>query len=137
MATWHVSFRLEPAALPLPVDFREQLGRLLPRGRTWLAEHEAWGDDDESHRIELTYGCGGSIELYCGIDCHSLEPTWLEQFLTFVRYTGRQLRTADGRVIEPNLGELTLAIRGSPGWRYVEDPTAYLRRVRLGSYEDA
>jgi len=33
--------------------------------------------------------------------------------------------------------ELALALRGSPAFRFVEDPDAFLRRVTIGGHEDA
>jgi len=33
--------------------------------------------------------------------------------------------------------ELALALRGSPGFRFVEDPNAFLRRMSIGGHEDA
>ena len=136
MATWQADFDLEPDLSPLPSDFRARLDLLLPPGRTWSEHQEAWGAED-SDRIEVWHDPRGAVEIRCRIDARKLDPSWLERFLEFVRYAGRRLQTPDGRVVDATLGELTLFLRGSPAWRFVADPKAYLHRLRVGGVEDA
>jgi hypothetical protein len=42
-----------------------------------------------------------------------------------------------GNWVEPLVGEVALAARGSPAFRFVEDPERFFRRLRLGGLEDA
>ncbi len=135
MAAWQADFTLEPDLTPLPADFCEQLDRLLPRGRAWSAYQESWGAED-SDCIDVWPDPQGTTEVRCRIDVRKLDPAWLERFVAFMRHTHRRLETPDGRGVGSDLGELTLVLRGSPAWRFVEDPEAYVRRIRLGSYED-
>jgi hypothetical protein len=55
-----------------------------------------------------------------------------------VRALGRELWPvwSDGPPVgDP--GEFALALRGSPAFRFVADPEAFLQRVSLGGHEDA
>jgi hypothetical protein len=136
MAAWQTDFSLQPELRALPEDFRAQLDALLPRGRTWHEWQEAWGAED-GNRVEVWHDPRGATEVVIRVDLRELDPAWLEQLLAFARHVRRELWTPDGRVFGANLGELTLVLRGSPAWRFVREPEAYLRRVRLGGYKDA
>ena len=136
MAAWQSEFALEPDLKKLPDDYREHLDRLLPRGKTWANEQEAWGEED-ANRIDVWHDPRSAAEVRCRIDLRRLDPDWLAKLCAFVQHTARHFQTPDGRVIEPNVGDLSLALRGSPAWRFVADPDAYLRRIKLGGVEDA
>jgi hypothetical protein len=135
MAAWQADFRLEPDLRALPADFREHLDRLLPRGDPWSDVQETWGREDET-RIDVWHDPRGATEVVVRVDLRRRDPDWLERVLGFARYVGRQVQTGEGRVVG-DLGDFTLELRGSPAWRFVEDPHPYLQRVRLGGHEDA
>ena len=134
MAAWQADFTLDPDMRALPAGFREHLDRLLPRGRPWSERQEAWGEEDGT-RIDVWHDPRGATEVVLRIDLRRLDPAWLEGVLGFARYAGRRVQTGEGRVVS-DLGEFTLVLRGSPAWRFVQDPQAYLRRIRLGGHED-
>ena len=135
MATWQADFALEPDLRALPPDFRERLDQLLPRGQPWSEAQETWGQEDGT-RIDVWHDPRGATEVVLRVDLRNLDPEWLERVLAFTRAIGRRVQTLDGRVVG-DLGEFTLVLRGSPAWRFVQDPQAHLRRVRLGGHEDA
>jgi hypothetical protein len=138
MATWQADFELRPDSAPLPPDFRARLDALLPRGRSWHERLEVWGEED-GHRIDVWPESDGSGEARLRVDMRALDVAWAERTLDVVHGLGRELwtlwTTGGQRLSDP--GELALALRGSPAWRFVEDPQAFLRRVQLGSHEDA
>jgi hypothetical protein len=136
MAAWQADFTLEPDLRALPADFRDRLDQLLPRGKAWSKLQETWGAEDGT-RIDVWHDPRGATEVVLRVDVRSLDATWLERVLAFAHEVGRKVQTPDGRVIGGDLGEFMLALRGTPAWRFVQDPEAYLRRVRLGGHEDA
>jgi hypothetical protein len=72
------------------------------------------------------------------IDMRAYDHAWGTRAFAELRVLGRELWPvwSDGPFIgDP--GELALALRGSPAFRFVEDPHAFLQRVRLGGHEDA
>ena len=135
MAAWQADFTLQPEFMALPANYRGRLDALLPRSQGWAAEMEAWGDED-GNRIAVWHDPRGAVEITVRIDVRSLDAGWLERLLEFVLVTRRVLQTPDGRDVDSSLGSLMLVLRGSPAWRFVEDPEAYLRRVSLGDYRD-
>ena len=60
-----------------------------------------------------------------------------DRILSWVRGNGVELHDEAGRTVEPNIGELSLALRGSKAFRFVENPDMYLRRLKLGGLDDA
>jgi hypothetical protein len=136
MATWQADFSLQPDLRALPDDYRARLDTLLPRGKTWHQLQEGWGAED-GNRIDVWHDPRGATEVVVRIDLRGVDSEWLERLLAFARGIGRELWTPDGRVVGGSLGELALVLLGSPAWRFVEDPEAFLRRVRIGGYEDA
>jgi hypothetical protein len=138
MAAWQADFELRPDDAALPPDFRERLDALLPRGRSWSADLETWGEETGT-RIDVWPGVdqrGGEAMLR--VDMRAYDHAWIARAFDEVRALGRALWPvwSDGPVIgDP--GELARALRGSPAFRFVEDPDAFLRRVSLGGHEDA
>jgi len=138
MAAWQADFDLRPDNAPLPADFRERLDALLPRAKSWSPELEMWGSES-GNRIDIwpTRDSSGG-EAMLRFDLREYDPRWGAQVLAVVHGIGRALWPvwSDGPVIR-DAGELTFALRGSPAFRFVEDPEAFLRRVSLGGREDA
>jgi hypothetical protein len=138
MAAWQADFELRPDDRPLPPDYRARLSALLPAGTSWTPELEMWGEED-GNRIDVwpaPRADGGDALLR--IDMRSYDPAWAARALTTIRDLGRDLWPAwhdAAPVRDPE--ELELVLRGSPAFRFVEDPEAFLRRVSLGGHEDA
>lgn len=134
MATWQADFELLPPPAGMPETFRAHLARLLPPGRSWHEELEVWGSDD-GHRLDVWRG--GVDGISARIDIRAADVQFLERFLEVVRALGCELRNESDQPVAPVLGEFALALRGSPAFRFVQDPELYLRRLQLGGLEDA
>ena len=138
MATWQADFELRPAEAPLPRDFRERLDALLPRSKSWSPDLETWGDETGT-RIDVWPAAdrrGGEAMLR--MDMRNYDFDWASRAFGVIRALGREFWPvwSDGPVVD-DPGELALALRGSPAFRFVEDPEAFLRRVHLGGHADA
>ena len=135
MAAWQADFFLAPASGALSAEYRTRLGAVLPRGSSWSDAIEQWGTED-GHRIDVSHEDDGTVEVFARFDMRAPDPALWERFLQFVQAEGLLMRDGFGRSVAPVLGEFALALRGSPAFRFVEDPEAFLRRLRLGGVED-
>ena len=90
---------------------------------------------EDGTRIDVWHDPRGATEVVLRVDLRALNAPWLERVLAFARHVGRKVQTPDGRVLG-DVGEFTLALRGSPAWRFVQDPEGYLGRVRVSGHED-
>jgi len=135
MAIWQADFRLV-FPQPLARDHRTQLSAILAPGKSWFPDLETWGAED-SHRIDIWHRNGQPQKGNMRLDLRSPDPVLLEQILSWVRSNGVELLDEAGRKVEPNIGELSLALRGSKAFRFVENPDLYLRRLKLGGLDDA
>jgi hypothetical protein len=135
MAAWQADFTLVPASGALSAKYHDRLSAVLPRGRSRNNAIEQWGTED-GHRIDVLHDDDGTVEVFARFDMRVPDPALWERFLEFARAEGLLMEDAFGRRIIPVLGEFALALRGSPAFRFVEDPTAFLRRFHLGGIED-
>jgi hypothetical protein len=120
MATWQADFKLVfPQALAR--DHRQQLSVILSPGKSWSSDLETWGAED-SHRIDIWHRNGEPQEGTMRLDLRSPDPLLFERILSWVRGNGVELQDETGRKVEPNIGELSLALRGSKAFRFVENP---------------
>ena len=78
-----------------------------------------------------------AVEGLFRVDLRRLDAAFIENVLRFAVGAGLRVVDEDGIDIEPALGELMLALRGSRAFRFVEDPVRYLNRLRAGGLEDA
>ena len=135
MATWQADFTLTLPGGTLSSDYHARLDAVLPRGRSWSSDLEQWGTED-GHRIDVSCDENGAVEVFARFDMRAPDTRLWERFLTFVRAEGLEMRNAFGRRVEPTLGDFALALRGSPAFRFVEDPQAFLNRRHLGGLND-
>ncbi len=135
MATWQADFKLL-FSRPLARDHRKQLSVILSPGESWSADLETWGVED-SHRIDIWHRNGEPQEGTIRLDLRNPDPALFERILSWVRDNSVELQDEAGRRVEPNMGELSLAMRGSKAFRFVENPELYLRRLQLGGLDDA
>jgi hypothetical protein len=138
MATWQADFELRPDDAPLPPDYRARLTTLLPVGRAWAPELEMWGEED-GDRIDVwpRVGTEGG-EVLLRIDMRRFDPAWAARAFSTLRALGREFWPVwndTAPIRDPD--ELELALRGSPAFRFAEDPEEFLRRVSLGGLPDA
>ncbi len=135
MATWQADFKLVfPRSLAR--DHRQQLSAILSPGKSWSPDLETWGVED-GHRIDIWHRNGEPQEGNMRLDLRSPDPALFDRILSWVRGNGVELHDEAGRTVEPNIGELSLALRGSKAFRFVENPDMYLRRLKLGGLDDA
>ena len=158
MKPWQVEFHLVPrprpgretlaavpgprawsAERPLPGDFsrRAAMLGLAPAADPPGAKAAAWGDV-EGNRIEVREageGAGGA-SVRVAVDARKLDPAFAAALLGLVRAVNGVLVRADGLMIDGTVGAFSKALRSSPAWKYVEDPTGLLTgRERLDDDE--
>src|SRR4051812_18980258 len=125
MASWQADFELRPETASLPPDYRERLNALLPPAVSWAPELEMWGEEI-GNRIDVwPEGERAGLALL-RIDMRQYDPVWGARVLATVKSLGRELYPVwrdDTRIDDP--GELALALRGCPAFRFVEDPAAF------------
>jgi hypothetical protein len=138
MAAWQADFELRPDEAPLPPDYRTRLDALLPPARSWAPGLEMWGEED-GNRIDVWPAAGANGgEAMLRIDLRAYDPDWGARALDTIRALGRDLWPVwrdEAPISDP--AELALVLSGSPAFRFVENPDAFLRRVRIGGHEDA
>jgi hypothetical protein len=135
MAVWQVSFAVLPGG-PFPSDFRAQLDGLAPPTTSWSAETLAWGEE-QGHHLELFLEGGVPTEGRLRIDLRQADLGFVPALLDWLRARRFRLEDSEGRGIEPVLGDVALAMRGAPAFRFVEDPARFFNRLRAGGLEDA
>ena len=119
----------------LPADYRERLDATAPRAPSWSPDLEAWGTED-GNRVEVWSEAGRVTSVRARVDVRRPDAKFAAGLLTFVRAADAALVRADGWVTEPTAGGFGLALRGSAAWRFVQDPRAYLDRIRAGGPAD-
>jgi hypothetical protein len=135
MAIWQADFFLIPSGAWLP-DYRARLDHLAPRGRSWSAEIETWGAED-GNRLDVYLVNGAPSDGLLRLDLRNWDPAFTAGVLALLKAQRFTLEDGSGRLIEPVLGDVALAARGSPAFRFVEDPERFFRRLELGGLEDA
>ena len=123
------------AGAALPADYRARLAAAAPPAPSWSPALEAWGPED-GNRIEVWSEAGRITDVRARIDVRRPDAKFAAALLTFVRAAEAALVRADGWVTEPTAGGFGLALRGSAAWRFVQDPRAYLGRIRAGGPAD-
>jgi hypothetical protein len=135
VAVWQADFTIH-VVQPLPPDFAMRLDAVAPRSRPLLPQTLTWGTAD-GNRLDLYLEGGRACEALLRLDLRNWDQSFLIGVLGLVQAWGCTLTTPDGRLVEPVLGEVALAVRGSPAFRFVEDPERFFRRLQLGGLEDA
>ena len=158
MATWQADFFLVPrAALPdagdeltseqaretewwagieLPADYRGRLTAFAPPAPSWAPnELELFGVED-GNRIDVWRESAEVSRILVRIDLRTIDSEFIAGVLAFTRVAGAVLVRADGVVVEPEEGTFLEALEGSPAFRFVADPAAFFRRLRLGGLDD-
>ena len=123
------------AAASLPADYRERLAATAPPAPSRSPGLEAWGAE-EGDRIEVRSAGGQTTSVRARVDVRQPSAKFAAGLLTFVRSADAALVRADGWVTPPTAGGFGLALRGSAAWRFVQDPQAYLGRIKAGGPAD-
>jgi hypothetical protein len=134
MAVWQADFHLIPGG-PWLADYRARLDALVPRGASWSPEIETWGAED-GNRLDVYLFEGAPSDGLLRLDLRNWDQAFTVGVLALLKQQEFGLEDTSGRWIEPVLGDVALAARGSPAFRFVEDPERFLRRLELGGLED-
>ena len=149
MATWQCDFQIVPSAAPVPApddawlhfpppeDWREKISGMLQPGDSWHQDLVGWGPYD-GNRVEGWLETSHLASMRARLDLRdpNLEAFVL-QLLALLPVIGASLETHYGTRLPSSLPALTEAIQGSPAFRFVTNPEAFLRRLRLGGPDDA
>ena len=146
MAVWQVDFAIVPrralaknpralasgvldtdwwSAERLPAGYSQQLTSIAPVGSSWTPELQTWGQED-GNRIDVWFENGRATKMTARVDCRRLDAKFGAMLLQFARVADAVLVRADGLVVEPQVGAFGAALRTSPAWKFVTDPSAYL-----------
>jgi len=119
----------------LPADYRERLGALAAPGHSWSHDLQTWGREEGS-RVDVWSEQGRVQSVFARVDVRAPDRRFVGGLADFARAADAVLVRYDGLVVEPTLPEVEAALGSSRAARFVEDPEAYLTRVRLGGLED-
>jgi hypothetical protein len=135
VAVWQADFPIV-LSRPLPPDYAARLSGFLAPLHQLIPQTATWGTED-GHRIDFSIEASSPVDGLLRLDMRAWDPAFLNPILMLLREWGCKLAGKDGRLLEPVMGEIALAARSSPAFRFVDDPTSFLRRVELGGWEDA
>ena len=122
MAAWQADFVVIPAG-PLPENYREVLGGLLPPAPSWHAQLEVWGTDD-GDRIDVFNHQG--LEIVARFDLREWKPALYAAFLAFVQGIGGRLQAESGEHVPLVAEAFQRSLLVSDAARFVKDPSDYL-----------
>jgi hypothetical protein len=129
-ATWQADFHFLLPPQGLPVDYRDRLARILPRGSSWDSEGEIWGTAD-GDRIDVSLTNGLPTEVFARFDLRAWRPSLYDQFLAFVASIGGRLQSAEtGNEVPLTSGAFRRSLAESPAAGFVLDPEGYLRKLK-------
>jgi hypothetical protein len=145
MTPWLVEFHLVPrprspqgntvargqpgawnAERPLPPDFARRITALgLPADESARGATRAWGRPD-GNQIEIREDGAGQTTVRVAVDMRKLDPGFAAGLLGLVKASHGLLVRSDGLVIDGTVGAFSKALRSSPAWAHVDDPTGLL-----------
>ena len=135
MATWQADFTVLFSA-PWPPDYAKRLDSVASRSRELWPSTTTWGHE-EGNRLDVHFEDGHPDTAMLRLDMSSWDSQFAEHVLSLLRQWGCRLTGPNGQVVEAVLGDVALAARGSPAFRFVKDPDLFFRRLQLGGLEDA
>ena len=123
---------------PLPPDFARRAAALgLPPASASDGAPRVWGRSDSNH-LELRESEGGAATVRVAVDTRTLDPAFAAALLGLVKATNAVLVRSDGLMIDATVGAFSKALRSSPAWAHVDDPTGLLTgRERSGESDDS
>ena len=111
---------------PLPPDFARRAAALgLPPAGASEGAPRVWGRRDSNH-VELREAEGGTAAVRVAVDTRRLDPAFAAALLGLVKATNGVLVRSDGLMIDGTVGAFSKALRSSPAWVHVDDPTGLL-----------
>jgi hypothetical protein len=121
----------------LPAGYADRLTNLLPHTGSWHADLQLWGAED-GHCIQVWRVAHQRSSIMVRVDVRAAFTTFLAGVVEFAVWAHLVSLQVEGqRPISPDVDWLSDIILGSRAARYVADPAAYLRRVKVGGWEDA
>ena len=112
------------ASAPLPRDFLDRLPTLglVPPARA-DAMPQTWGAE-EGNQVEVS--APGEGRMAVRIVVGQLDARFAAALLGLVRAVNGILVRSDGLLIDGTVGAFSAALRSTPAWRFVSDPTGLL-----------
>lgn len=110
-----------------------ELSAIMPRLHSWSPNLQMWGEED-GNRVDLALKGGSIAEIFVRIDVRAVSISFLTGVIKLARKADLKFRMSNGRVLSPALRQLMEAIRGSPAFRYVEDPAGYLSMLEQAKH---
>jgi hypothetical protein len=134
VATWQADFSLV-ISRPWPPDYAGRLDAVALRCRQLLPSTTTWGSED-GNRLDVFVKDGRPSEGLLRLDLRDWDAGFATSILALLREWSCGLVGPGERRVEPVLGDVALAARGSPAFRFVQDTEAFFRRLQLGGIED-
>ena len=143
MKPWQVAFQLVPrpaaarAGQQAPVAHAWTPDRPLPADfgrRVSAAGLEASADGNS---LEVKNHANGESTVHVVVDTRKLDPAFAAALLGLVRAVNGALVRSDGLMIDGTVGSFSKALRSSPAWAHVDDPTGLITGRPAMDDEDA
>lgn len=118
-----------------PPDLLALAAAAAPAAPTWSERLRTFGRED-GHRIDVWAEGARTASVLVRFDLRQPDRRFLDAVVTLARRADACLVRADGLVVPADAAALGAALATSAAARFVADPEAYLRRVRLGGSAD-
>jgi hypothetical protein len=118
-----------------PEDFEKRIASFLPAGVTWSPDLRTWGVHDGT-RIDVWREAGKVDSIRIRVDAREIEIAALREIVALAVYCDSAFLRHDGLFVPANDDALTAAIDTSAAARFVSDPGAFFRRIRVGDERD-
>ena len=156
MAAWQVEFSVVPrralasvgaaalhssadanwwAAESLPSDYQGKLAAVASPASSSSADVQSWGPED-GNRLDVWLVAGRATKVSARVDVRKLDAKFGAMLLQFARTADAVLVRSDGLVVEPLVGAFAASLRGSPAWRFANDPAAHFASYRDPAADD-
>ena len=152
MAVWQVDYHLMPRRAlaaratslteireaewwreaTFPPDYRTRLAAAAPP-QTAGAGREQWGVEDGNCIVVRSIE-GQVTAVLVRVDVRRLDAKFGAALIAFLRAADAVLVRSDGLLVEPNIAAFGASLRGTPAWRFSQDPLGHL--ARPGAEED-
>ncbi len=113
----------------LPVTLLHDVEKMLPPGKAWSKDLEAFGSLDTSCLTIMREG-ESLVEVHFRFDLREVAIELLETAVQFSRDLQCWFISEGGKVIEPDLSALKDEIRESSAFQFVKDPLSFISRLK-------
>ena len=119
----------------LPPDLLALAAAAAPPAPSWSDRLRTFGRED-GHRIDVWAEGARTVSVLVRFDLRLRDRRFLDAVVALARRADACLVRADGLVVPADAAALGEALATSAAARFVADPEAYRRRVRLGGPAD-